>query len=58
MAATLWTDHSKLLYNTCQIHQFTQRLPCKVTTALQEQFGLKYLAQGHSNMHRSRDSNQ
>ena len=37
------TDRSKLLYNTCQIHTFTQ-------TAHQEKFGVQYLAQGHLDM--------
>ena len=50
-----WTH--KALYNTCQIHLFTntfihwwQRLPCKVSTAHQEQFGVQYLVQGHFGM--------
>ena len=47
----------KALYKTCHIDPFThtfihwwQRLPCKVPTAHQEQFGVQYLAQGHFNM--------
>ena len=47
----------KALYNTCHIHPFThtfihwwRRLPCKVPTAHQEQFGVQYLAQGHFDM--------
>ena len=48
---------SNLFYNTCQIQPFTftfihwwQRLPCKVPTAHQEQFGVQYLAQGFFDM--------
>ena len=51
------TDRSKLLYNTCHIHPFThtfihwwQKLPGKLPTAHQEQFGVQYLAQTHLGM--------